>query len=141
MKSSSSNEALAQLSRELFEEAFESFDDGQPLYGIDYLKDHTLSWIWGPAERVGSDFVERRELFLWLLDRLLCEGRIKLHKNGVFLQSSIKEQVEAFRSAWPSSEKPYPSQPDADFYLWFFDPACPAGVAWRQPDGSYQIAD
>lgn len=129
------------LSRELFDEAFESFDGGRPLYGIDYLQDHVVSGLWNPVERIGKDFHERRTLFLWLLERLLRERRIKLHKNGVFLESPIDEQVEAFRQAWPSSEKPYPEHPDADFYLWFFDPACPAGVAWRQHDGSYQIAD
>lgn len=129
------------LSRELFDEVCDSFEDGRPLHGIDYLQDHVLSWVWGPVERIGDDFDERRELFLWLLKRLLREGRIKLHKNGVFLESPIDQQIEAFRQAWPSSEKPYPSHPDADFYLWFFDPACPAGVAWRQHDGSYQIAD
>ena len=87
------------------------------------------------------DFSDRREIFLWVLERLLREGHIKLHKNGVFLESSIEDQVESFRRAWPSSDKPYPSDPDADFYLWFYDPACPAGIAWRQPDGHYEIAD
>ncbi|MDO9436648.1 DUF596 domain-containing protein [Hydrogenophaga sp.] len=86
-------------------------------------------------------FMERRDAFCWAVERLLQEGRIRLHKDGKFLETSIDEQVERFRSAWPSSEKPYPQHLDADFYLWFFDPACPAGVAWRQPDGSYLIAD
>lgn len=45
------------------------------------------------------DFSERREIFLWVLERLLREGHIKLHKNGVFLESSIEGQVESFRRA------------------------------------------
>jgi hypothetical protein len=75
------------------------------------------------------------------LERLLKEGSIKLHKKGVFLESSIEDQIEAFRRAWPNSDKPYPNHPDADFYLWFFDSECPAGIAWRQEDDSYEIAD
>jgi hypothetical protein len=87
------------------------------------------------------DFSDRREIFLWILDRLLREGHVKLHKNGVFLGSSIEDQIEAFRQAWPKTDKPYPNHPDADFYLWFFDPECPAGIAWRKDDGSYEIAE
>ena len=88
-----------------------------------------------------DDFLKRREAFLWILQVLLKEGRIKLHKNGVFLESPIEDQIDAFRRAWPNSDKPYPNHPDADFYLWFFDSECPAGIAWRQEDGSYEIAD
>jgi len=76
-----------------------------------------------------DDFLKRREAFLWILHVLLKEGRIKLHKNGVFLESSIEDQIETFRHAWPNSDKPYPNHPDADFYLWFFDSKCPAGIA------------
>lgn len=138
MKSSSGDAKKDQLTVELFEDACDSFADGSPLYGIDYIQDHALSWLWSPAERVGSDFDEQRELFLWLIERLLREGRIKLHKNGVFLESSIEEQVDLFRRAFPISEA---ASGYEDFYWWFFDDECPAGVAWRQPDGGYQMAD
>lgn len=108
------------------------------------LVDLWLATHYGPD---GSDvealvsFSDRREAFLWALERLLQEGCIKPQKNGVLLETSIDELIDAFRQVWPSTEKPYPSHPDADFYLWFFDPACPAGIAWRQEDGSYLIAD
>ena len=108
------------------------------------LVDLWLATHYGPD---GSDveasitFSDRQEAFLWALERLLQEGRIKPHKNGVFLEMSIDELIDAIRQAWPLSEKPYPTHPDADFYLWFIDPACPAGIAWRQVDGSYLIAD
>jgi hypothetical protein len=88
-----------------------------------------------------ENFSRRREAFLWTLERLLREGHIKLHKNGKILELPIKEQIEAFRKFWPKTDKPYPNHPDADFYLWFFDPECPAGIAWRKEDGSYEIAD
>ena len=84
------------------------------------------------------NFSDRREIFLWVLERLLREGYIKLHKNGVFLEASIKDQVELFKNSWPKSEA---ASGYEDFYWWFFDPECPAGIAWRQPDGHYEIAD
>ena len=61
-----------------------------------------------------------------------------MHKNGVFLDTPIEEQVEAFRRAFPESVADSGYE---DFYWWFFDEACPAGVAWRHADGSYVIAD
>jgi hypothetical protein len=86
-------------------------------------------------------FSDRREIFLWVLERLLREGQIKLHKNGIFLEDTIKDQIDFFRSAWPKSDRPYPDHPDVDFCLWFYDSECPAGVAWRQNDGHYEIID
>ena len=84
------------------------------------------------------NFSDRREIFLWVLERLLREGRVKLHKNGIFLKSSIEDQVELFKKSWPESEE---ASGYEDFYWWFFDPECPAGIAWRKGDGSYEIAD
>lgn len=83
-------------------------------------------------------FGERRDAFIWVLERLLREGRIKLHKKGKFLESPIEEQIQAFRNAWPVSVE---ATGYKDFYWWFFDPVCPAGVAWRLPDGTYEIED
>jgi hypothetical protein len=83
-------------------------------------------------------FSDRREAFLWALERLLKEEHIKLHQKGHFWDVSLEEQVNAFRGAWPKSKA---DSGYDDFYWWFFDPACPAGVAWRQKDGSYLIAD
>jgi hypothetical protein len=98
-----------------------------------------------------EDFLKRREAFLWVLERLLKEGRIKLHKNGVFLESSIEEQIETFRHAFPKNikdadkmcTKPGYEVPYEDFGMnvWWFMDSCPAGIAWRREDGSYEIAD
>ena len=85
-----------------------------------------------------EDFLKRREAFLWVIERLLKEGSIKLHKNGMLIESSIEEQIEAFKRALPISINDSGYE---DFYLWFFDPECPAGIAWRREDGSYEIAD
>jgi hypothetical protein len=95
--------------------------------------------LWTGFDRLGFDkFLNRRDIFLWALARLLRDGRIKLHKNGIFLKSSIEDQVELFKKSWPESEE---ASGYEDFYWWFFDPECPAGIAWRKQDGSYEIAD
>lgn len=96
-------------------------------------------------------FHELRDAFLWALEAFLKEGRIRLHKNGVFLEGSVEEQVQKFRDAWPLSEhdadrictKPGYEAPYRHFGMnvWWFMDVCPAGVAWRKADGSYQIAD
>ncbi|MGA0569789.1 DUF596 domain-containing protein [Variovorax sp. VNK109] len=107
----------------------------------EYADDSTsgsLALLWSNVPYHWSTFEEHRDVFLWAFERLLREGRIKLHKNGVFLEGSIEEQVEAFRRAWPASEA---ASGYEDFYWWFFDENCPAGVAWRHVDGNYVIAD
>ncbi len=107
---------------------------------IYYSDGQAITGLWHRLD-IFTDFFERRDVFLWVLENLLREGRIKLQKNGIFLDSPIRDQIEAFRKIWPKTDKPYPNHPDADFYLWFFDPKCPAGIAWRKEDGNYEIAD
>ncbi|MBB1602284.1 DUF596 domain-containing protein [Variovorax sp. UMC13] len=111
----------------------------------------SLMGVWTQLRYDGPEFDRRRDAFLWILESLLREGRIKLHKNGVFLSTEIDDQVEMFRLAFPASEE------DADkrctkpgfeaayegfgMNVWWFLDICPAGVAWQMPDGSYQLAD
>ena len=85
-----------------------------------------------------QSFDQRRDIFLWILERLLKEGSVKLHKNGMLIESPIEEQIEAFKRALPISINDSGYE---DFYWWFFDSECPAGIAWRREDGSYEIAD
>jgi len=117
-----------------------------------YAQGHPLLGLWDAWEGCkNQSFSQKREIFLWMLERLLREGRIKLHKNGVFLATSIEEQVEQFRLALPASEedadkvctKPgyEPAYEGFGMNVWWFLDICPAGVAWRMPGGSYQIAD
>lgn len=97
-----------------------------------------------------ATFEYRKEVFLWALERLLREGRLKLAKHGKFLEGTVEEQVEAFRRAWPESELDadkrslLPGDPHigsgVGMGLWFFMDDCPAEAAWRQPDGSYRPA-
>lgn len=98
----------------------------------------SLRGIWSQLGYDLPEFSERKELFLHVLDRLLREERIKLHKNGVFLQGKIEDQVARFRRAFPQTAA---ASGYEDFGWWFFDDDCPAGVAWRTPAGTYQIAE
>lgn len=106
-----------------------------------------LNGIWSQLEYDTRDFPERRDLFLWILERLLREGRLKLAKHGRFLEGSVEEQVEAFRKAWPESELDadkrslLPDDPHigsgVGMGLWFFMDDCPGEAVWRLPDGSF----
>lgn len=110
-----------------------------------------LDGIWSQLIYDTTVFSCRSELFLWILERLLREQRIKLHKRGVFLTGSIDEQVEVFRRALPTSEEDAdrkctlpgrePAYPNFGMNVWWFLDICPAGVAWRRPDDSYVIDD
>lgn len=111
----------------------------------------SLNGIWSQLSFDTKCFERRKELFLWILERLLSDERIKLHRKGTFLQGNVEEHIKMFRHAWPVSEddadrmctKPGYEAPYKHFGMdvWWFMDVCPAGVAWRMPDGSYQIAD
>jgi hypothetical protein len=111
----------------------------------------SLDGIWSQLQYDMPSFTGQRDLFFQVLERLLQEQRIKLHRRGVFLQGSIEEQVEVFRMAFPCSEadadrqctKPgrAPAYEGFGMNVWWFLDLCPAGVAWRAPDGTYQMAD
>ncbi|EEV5606222.1 TPA: DUF596 domain-containing protein [Escherichia coli] len=77
-------------------------------------------------------FEERKKVFLWVLTRLLKEGRIKLVKHGKFLEGSVEEQVERFRQAFPKTEE------EMEDGIWFFDESCPGGAVWGLEDGSLE---
>ena len=142
MKLNLNSEDIFHINSDLFDTVYEKTQNKKSVFGIDYADGKPIVGLWYPSKRIfGNHFPKSRDAFLWILERLLREGRIKLHKNGVFFESSIENQIEAFKQAWPETDKPYPDHPDADFYLWFYDPECPAGIAWRKEDGSYEIAD
>ncbi|MDO9436645.1 DUF596 domain-containing protein [Hydrogenophaga sp.] len=112
----------------------------------------SLYALWDSWENSESQsFETRRDTFVWILERLLREGRIKLHKNGVFWNSPIDEQIETFRNGFPISERDAderctkpgaePAYEGVGMNVWWFLDICPAGVAWREVDGSYAIAD
>ena len=127
---------------------------GSPFTDLWYATEYDANNNKIPAESSNGyniSFEYRRDIFLWVLERLLKEGRIKLHKNGVFLEGSIEEQIEMFKKGFPKNEQDAhwqvfnTNEPQAKLStamgLWFFMDSCPAGVAWRDDKGQYIIAD
>lgn len=46
-------------------------------------------------------FNEEKELFLWFIERLMNDGKVKLASCGRFLTGSIKEKIDRFRINFP----------------------------------------
>ena len=68
-------------------------------------------WLATHFDESGSDiekniqFDQRRDIFLWILERLLREKRIKLHKNRLLLEIPIEKQIELFKNVFPKNKK------------------------------------
>lgn len=111
-----------------------------------------LNRVWDYASEEGDEFSTRRSAFLWVLERMLRTGRVKLKHMHTkkYLTGTIEEQVALFNSTLPKTtleaDKHLPSNPDfasdvgtgRGMYYWFFDESCPSGIAWlvKMPDGS-----
>ncbi|AXI83708.1 DUF596 domain-containing protein [Xylella taiwanensis] len=97
---------------------------------------HPLHFLWfGICDAHGIDtrkvnndsFEERKNDFLFLLEKLLDEGKLKLAKKGEFITGTTEELVDLFRKSFPVSDE------DVDMEgagLWFFMDECPAGAVW-----------
>ncbi len=73
-----------------------------------------LSFLWGyigdahgipPQQPDPVSFEERKKDFLFLIGKLLDEGRLKLAKNGEFIPGTTEELVEMFRKSFPASDE------------------------------------
>ncbi|ARO69781.1 hypothetical protein B9J09_11860 [Xylella fastidiosa subsp. pauca] len=69
-------------------------------------------------------FEERKKDFLFIIGKLLDEGRLKLAKKGEFITGTTEELVEMFRKSFPTSDE------EMEFGVWFFSDECPAGAVW-----------
>lgn len=73
------------------------------------LEGASMVTIWEnihPASLSGKitlSFDEEKELFLWFIERLMYEGKVKLGNGGKFWTGTIKEQVSKFRESFPNS--------------------------------------
>ena len=105
---------------------------------------HPLSFLWSDIEHLfdmkGGDscpenFTERRNIFLYMLHRLMQEGRLKLAKNGKLLEGDIEQQVALFRDALPKSNEEIDMGVGGSA-AWFYIEACPGEAVWVLEDGS-----
>lgn len=110
--------------------------DEQYLVIAEGCEDMELSAIWDYfAMPLGTKFLphpyesfeSRREAFLWVVKRLLEEGRIKLvnMRSHVPVEGTVEEQVQRLREAFPKNEA------EIDNGLWFYSEECPGGSAWQ----------
>ncbi|ALQ98144.1 DUF596 domain-containing protein [Xylella fastidiosa] len=92
-----------------------------------------FSFLWGyienayatpPQQPDPASFEERKKDFLFLIGKLLDEGRLKLAKKGKFMTGTTEEQVEMFRKSFPASDE------GMLLGAWFFADECPAGAVW-----------
>jgi hypothetical protein len=73
-----------------------------------------------------ANFYLKKKFFFDVVTLMLIDGRMRLAKNGQFLQGEIEEQVKLWSDAFPPSEE---SQADiGGIGTWFFMDECPAGV-------------
>lgn len=92
----------------------------------DRIEDMELDALWLYTEDDAENFEERREVFFFILKRLLEEGRVKLLEvwAGPEWPGSIGEQIERLWQVFPQDEG---TMEDGK---WFFK-ACPVGSAWQ----------
>ena len=71
-------------------------------------------------------FESRRKGFLWVVERLISEGRIVLIDRSTHapLPGDSRSQVELLQRAFPKEDAAM------DGGLWFLSTSCPGGAAW-----------
>lgn len=106
-----------------------------------------LDRVWEYASDEGDEFAKRRRAFLWVLERMLQSGRVRLKHMHTkkYLTGSIEEQVALFNAALPKTaleaDTHLPPYPDfasdvgtgRGMYYWFLDKSCPSGIEWLGP--------
>lgn len=83
--------------------------------------------------KITLSFYEEKELFLWFIERLMNEGKVKLGNGGEFLTGTVKEQLDRFRASFPNT--PEEMEYGAFNGYWFLSDACPAGFVWIHENG------
>lgn len=96
-----------------------------------YCEGQELYHIWHDLIGDVADFGERREALLWVVHRLLEDGRVDLVNmhTHVPLGGAFEDQIDRLRQAFPKDDT------EMNNGIWFFTDACPGGSAWRfNPD-------
>ncbi|WP_058570038.1 DUF596 domain-containing protein [Xylella fastidiosa] len=108
----------------LTQERIDNFceDLGGALDGLwSYIED---SYATPPQKPDPATFEERKNDFLFMIGKLLNEGKLKLAEKGEFITGTTEELVEMFRKSFPNSDE------EMEFGVWFFSDDCPAGAVW-----------
>lgn len=78
-------------------------------------------------------FDEEKEIFLWFVQRLLEDGRIKLASHDKYLQGSIEEQLKLLKERFPDNQEEMDNGAFDGF--WFLSDKCPCGIVWIHENG------
>lgn len=101
---------------------------------IDNTQGMALDAIWLYLEENGKSYNDRKTKFLWVFNRMLSDGIIKLEKNEVLIDAPIEDVINNFHLSLPENDE------DVNNGVWFFTESCPAGIGWALPDGSIDWA-
>lgn len=94
-----------------------------------------LSGVWWVSARpteygfnieYAKNYQKRVELFCLIIECLLSEGKIRIAKQGVFLDGTPIEQANRFREAFPKTEE---EMKEKEGYWWYTE-ECPGGAVW-----------
>ncbi|WP_140919019.1 DUF596 domain-containing protein [Limnobaculum xujianqingii] len=105
------------------------------------IKDHSEAGsfylMWGqciPEEFDVDEFSydENKKIFFEILERLLKDNYLKLHKKGKYLSGLIEEQLTDLSTAFPKTKE------EMQDGLWFYFDECPAEPVWLLNDGSLE---
>jgi hypothetical protein len=94
---------------------------------VAHVTDMELDALWAYVVDDGKMFTERRDIFFYVLEKMLNEGRIKLVTlwTGTSLSGSVSEQLKLYRHAFPKNDV------EMDHGLWFLKKElCPGGARW-----------
>ncbi|MBB1630557.1 DUF596 domain-containing protein [Cupriavidus sp. UME77] len=93
-----------------------------------------LDSVWLCVQQDYGDFDVAREAFLWLLERFLENGIIKMGKRGLVSEDDEKKIVRRFRESFPTSEAELEN--NTGLAIWFFSDDCPGGAIWMDDVGN-----
>jgi hypothetical protein len=102
--------------------------------------------IWYYIEKIIPTVAHQKEGFLYVLEQLLQQGKVKMGREHRLLEMPIEEVIQSFRDNWPSEEefddalfcwvKGYkiPNEEDLQTHLW-----TPGDLVWIDPEDGHEI--
>jgi hypothetical protein len=102
--------------------------------------------IWIQIPYFIPNVAHQKDAFLYVLEQLLRQGKVKMGREHRLLDMSIEEVLQNFRDNWPSDEefddvffcwvKPYevPHEENLQTHLW-----TPGDLVWIDPNDGHEL--
>ncbi|MGO4154831.1 DUF596 domain-containing protein [Cupriavidus sp. YAF13] len=110
------------------------FEDERRQEIADLTEGMALDAVWLCVRQDYGDFNVAREAFLWLLEKFLENGIVKLGKKDRILEGDSNKIVRRFRESFPTSEAEL--EKNTGLAIWFFSDDCPGGAVWIDDVGN-----